>query len=171
MSPTQAELRPAGDPLPGRACGRVLPRYGPERGPGAGQARGLADWLSLTGDDLRAHEPHSGAQAFSTNLPRASWDRMATSCSRAADTSCPSGRWPDVGGLATAQPVWCGGVCPSRPPVYLRRTLLSATDEQRERARTAGGSCCQRWCSRADATFGVSWSRSLGRSSPRNLGH
>ncbi|MDQ4034273.1 MAG: transcriptional regulator [Actinomycetota bacterium] len=26
--------------------------------------RGLADWLSLTGDDLRAHEPHPGAMAY-----------------------------------------------------------------------------------------------------------
>ncbi|MGH3775897.1 MAG: transcriptional regulator [Pseudonocardiaceae bacterium] len=26
--------------------------------------RGLADWLSLTDDDLRAHEPHPGAQAY-----------------------------------------------------------------------------------------------------------
>ncbi|MGH4012364.1 MAG: transcriptional regulator [Pseudonocardiaceae bacterium] len=26
--------------------------------------RGLADWLGLTDDDLRAHEPHPGAQAY-----------------------------------------------------------------------------------------------------------
>ncbi|MDQ4104128.1 MAG: transcriptional regulator [Actinomycetota bacterium] len=26
--------------------------------------RGLADWLSLTDDDLQAHEPHPGAQAY-----------------------------------------------------------------------------------------------------------
>lgn len=26
--------------------------------------RGLADWLNLTDDDLRAHEPHPGAQAY-----------------------------------------------------------------------------------------------------------
>jgi thiaminase len=29
-----------------------------------GQLRGLATWLDLTDDDLRAHEPHPGAQAY-----------------------------------------------------------------------------------------------------------
>ena len=29
-----------------------------------GKLRGLADWLGLTDDDLRAHEPHPGAQAY-----------------------------------------------------------------------------------------------------------
>src|SRR5436190_6794472 len=29
-----------------------------------GKLRGLADWLGMTDDELRAHEPHPGAQAY-----------------------------------------------------------------------------------------------------------
>ena len=45
-----------------------------------GKLRGLADWLGLTDDDLRAHEPHPGAQAYPASPGSRLMARGRTSC-------------------------------------------------------------------------------------------
>lgn len=50
--------------FPSGAAGSFFLGLAEGEGLALGQLRGLATWLNLTDDDLRAHEPHPGAQAY-----------------------------------------------------------------------------------------------------------
>jgi thiaminase len=50
--------------FPAGLAGELFLSMAQSEGRALDRLRGLADWLSLTDDDLRAYEPHPGAQAY-----------------------------------------------------------------------------------------------------------